>query len=286
MGKFGLETRKRFHDGDEIRDKGLTTPLDIERFDDISYGPLTEQKLDVYRPKGNDEVLPVIVSVHGGGWVYGDKERYQYYCMSLAQFGFAVVNYTYRLAPENLFPSSIEDMVLAFNWVKENAKEHKLNPDKVFAVGDSAGGAQLGIYANMTTNPGYAKRFPFKPLIKPIAVALNCGHYDYSEAKFDDAYLNEFMPVGWGEEELDLIDVNKHITSDFPPAFIMTANKDFLFHDATLIVQALAKKGVNFVYRCYGTKEKPLEHVFHCNMYLKEAHICNKDETDFFKSFL
>ena len=94
--------RKSFKEFDDVRDAGLTTPEDIVRFDDICYGEdINWQKLDVYRPKSAvGQVLPVSVSIHGGGWVYGDKERYQYYCMSLAQHGFAVVNYTYRLAPE------------------------------------------------------------------------------------------------------------------------------------------------------------------------------------------
>ena len=65
--------------------------------------------MDVYRPRDTDAVIPVIVSVHGGGWGYGDKERYQYYCMSLAQQGFAVVNFSYRLASKYKFPAPLED---------------------------------------------------------------------------------------------------------------------------------------------------------------------------------
>ena len=83
--------RSVFKNNDNKRDSGLCTPEDIYRYDDICYGP--DQKwnvLDVYRPKAAEGALPVIISVHGGGWVYGDKERYQYYCMSLAQQGFAV----------------------------------------------------------------------------------------------------------------------------------------------------------------------------------------------------
>ena len=82
---------------DAERDAGLTTPLDIVRYDDIVYGTDPKwQSLDVYRPKAcEDRKLPVIVSVHGGAWVYGDKELYQYYCMDLAQRGFAVVNFTF-----------------------------------------------------------------------------------------------------------------------------------------------------------------------------------------------
>ena len=111
MTSFGLYMRKKFNDGDEIRDKGLETPSGITRFDDITYGPeSTCNRLDVYRPTNAGGKLPVIISFHGGGWVYGDKERYQYYCMNIALRGFAVVNFTYRLAPEYHHPAGLEDM--------------------------------------------------------------------------------------------------------------------------------------------------------------------------------
>ena len=116
MEKMSSIVRRQFKEGDDIRDAGLTTPEDVIRYDDIAYGKDSEmQVLDVYRPKDAEgRILPVIVSVHGGGWVYGDKERYQYYCMSLAQRGFAVVNFSYRLAPEHQFPAPVEDTNSAF----------------------------------------------------------------------------------------------------------------------------------------------------------------------------
>ena len=115
--------RKEFKKNDDLRDSGLTTPEEILRFDDIVYGSDPQwHVLDVYRPKERaGEELPVIVSVHGGGWVYGDKERYQYYCMDLAKRGFAVVNFTYRLAPEAKFPASLEDTNDVFCWVLANS---------------------------------------------------------------------------------------------------------------------------------------------------------------------
>ena len=106
---------------DAKRDSEKKTPEDILRFDNILYGEDEKwQILDVYKPKSAEGKLPVIVNVHGGGWVYGTKEVYQFYCMSLAQMGFAVVNYNYRLAPENKFPSSVEDTNSVFNWIEKN----------------------------------------------------------------------------------------------------------------------------------------------------------------------
>ena len=109
MSEISDFVRRTFGESDTKRDAGLTTPHDVERFDDIVYGDDPKwQILDVYRPReASGKRLPVIVSIHGGGWVYGNKEVYQFYCMSLAQHGFAVVNHTYRLAPEFKFPASI-----------------------------------------------------------------------------------------------------------------------------------------------------------------------------------
>ena len=135
------------------------------------------QVLDVYRPKDTEGNLPVIVSVHGGGWVYGDKELYQYYCMSIAQRGFAVVNFTYRLAPEYQFPAPMEDTNSVFAWILDNKDKYGMDVANLFAVGDSAGGQILSLYADICTNAEYAKEYDFQVPegLKIKAVALNCG---------------------------------------------------------------------------------------------------------------
>ena len=91
MSELSDKIRSEFKKADDERDALMNTPEDIERWDNIVYGhdDREMQRLDVYRPKqAQGEDLPVIISVHGGAWMYGDKERYQYYCMSLAQRGF------------------------------------------------------------------------------------------------------------------------------------------------------------------------------------------------------
>ena len=124
MSELSDKIRSEFKKSDDERDALMNTPEDVDRWDNIVYGhdDREMQKLDVYRPKqAQGEDLPVIISVHGGGWMYGDKERYQYYCMSLAQRGFAVINFTYRLAPENKFPAMLEDLNLVCKWVMKRA---------------------------------------------------------------------------------------------------------------------------------------------------------------------
>jgi acetyl esterase/lipase len=247
----------------------------------------------VYRPKEQEgKVLPVIVSVHGGGWVYGDKERYQYYCMSLAQNGFAVVNYTYRLSPEFQFPAPLEDANLVFRWVLEHAAEYGMDKNHIFAVGDSAGAHQLGLYANILTNPEYASKFAFTAPkgLKLSGIALNCGAYEISLDNANDPMsgeiMKDYLPKHGQPEELDMINVLHYITEDFPPTFYMTCTGDFLMAQAAPLGAVLLQHKVPHMFRFYGDAQTELGHVFHCNMKLAAAHKCNRDECEFFRGLM
>ena len=112
------ESRIAWAANDAKRDSGLQEPQGIEKFCDLDYAGdgITEHLLDVYRPVQNGENLPVLISIHGGGWFYGDKELYRFYCMHMAELGFVVVNCNYRLAPEHPYPAAIADVGQAIRW--------------------------------------------------------------------------------------------------------------------------------------------------------------------------
>lgn len=295
MSAISDTIRKMFKEGDDIRDAGLSTPDDVVRLDDIRYAEDDPcQLLDVYRPRdAEDRRLPVIVSVHGGGWVYGDKERYQWYCMSLAQHGFAVVNYTYRLAPEHKFPASMLDTSAVFSWVLSNADEHGFDDAHVFAVGDSAGAHMLAMFCAACKDGAYASELGIDVPkgFAPTAVALNCGAYRIASqnSKDEDEMLSltsqlmeDFLPNGGTADEYALISPINYVNESFPPAFVMTAEGDFLRGDALPMVHALDDCGVEVCYHYYKSANCELGHVFHCNMRLAEAAQCNADECAFF----
>ena len=289
MSITSIMFRKAAKKSDDARDAGLTTPKDIERFDDIVYGENEEWNvLDVYRPKAEmSRNLPVIVSVHGGGWVYGDKERYQYYCMSLAQRGFAVVNFTYRLAPEYKFPAPLEDTNAVMEWIYENAPEYGLDVEHIYMLGDSAGANILALYTAICTNPSYAANYKFHVPggFVPKAVALNCGSYVMADNMMTKALMADYLPKKGTEEELKLNNPLYYITEKYPPVYVMTSNGDFLKEQAPLMVEVLKEKGIPHVMKCYGDEKTELSHVFHCNIKLPEANVCNDEECEFFKSW-
>ncbi|MFU0826223.1 MAG: Lipase 2 [Lachnoclostridium sp.] len=294
MSETSDRIRKNFKAADDVRDAGLETPEFVERFDNILYG--TDKKwqvLDVYRPKNlPSRKLPVIVSVHGGGWVYGDKERYQFYCMSLVKHNFAVVNFTYRLAPEFKYPAPIEDTNLVFHWIFQNAEKYGFDTDHIFAVGDSAGAHCLGLYTAICTNEEYAGKYDFKVPegFVPTAIGLNCGVYkidlnggsDDSTAKL----MADYLPNGGSPEEIDLICVTNHITEKYPPVTFMTCTGDFLKDQALILLNKLMEKKIPHEFHFYGDYRTELGHVFNLNIKLEEAEKCNKIECDFFHRYI
>lgn len=292
LSKIVTDIRTNWAISDRERDKGLTTPEDITRHDDISYGPCGEWNLlDIYHKKDVNTCQPTIVNIHGGGWVYGTKEIYQFYCMSLAQRGFTVVNFNYRLAPENKYPAALEDINSVFCFLKEHGKEYYVDTENLLVVGDSAGGQLASHYLTILTNPEFAKLFIFQtPDVKVRAVALNCGVYDTKNCVGTgvDEYLLEYVDKEKLTKDMwESLDTIKYMTSDFPPAFVMSAYHDFLVADAEPMYRHLQSLSVPCELRIYGSKEQEeIAHVFHVNIRLPEAGKCNDEECDFFKRFV
>ena len=213
--------------------------------------------------------------------------------MSLAQRGFAVVNFSYRLAPEVKFPASLEDTEKVFNWIAANAEKYGFDLNNVFAVGDSAGAHILTLYASVLTNKEYASNYSFisaEKNLKLRGVALNCGKYEMAEGLGNDKgaqlLLETLLEGKVTKEKLELLDASAHITGAFPPAFVMTSLGDSMKPQAPVINKALEAAGVKYEYHCYGTEQMPLWHVFHCDPQLPEAVVCNDEECGFFKKLM
>ena len=102
-----------------------------------------EGKLDVYaqRLPPNSPPVPVVIFIHGGGWVQGTKEGSQLQgVLPYVAMGFSVVNVEYRLANVSLAPAAIEDCRCALRWVAAHAKDYNFDPSRIVVSGASAGG--------------------------------------------------------------------------------------------------------------------------------------------------
>lgn len=287
-----------FRRGDVLRDRDLITPDNIKRHDNQDYygDKIENHMLDVYYPSCEKKSLPTIISVHGGGWVYGNKEVYQFYCMNLARSGFTVVNFNYRLAPEYKFPAALEDINAVFHWVKENAEMFHIDLNNLFVVGDSAGAQIASQYTVIITNVNYAKMFDLNtPNIKIKALGLNCGMFDPLDRvrkggnilvkRFLKNLLRDYLGKEIYKYEKEM-DFQSNITSDYPPAFITCSVNDILVGCKPALLDNLRNAGITYIYREYGHNDRSNNHVFHLDIRKEEAIKLNNEQIEFFRQYI
>ena len=143
----------------EVSFKDWCKPLsmrrpDVEVMQHIPYGPAgVRQQLDIYRPRViPEEGCPVLLQIHGGAWMMGDKGGQALPLMyELASRGWICVAANYRLSPSVGFPTHLHDCKAALCWIRQHGREYGMNPDFVAVTGGSAGGhlaALMGLTAN------------------------------------------------------------------------------------------------------------------------------------------
>lgn len=262
----------------------------------VPYGPHKKwHLLDVYLPKATKtETFPVLINIHGGAWVYGDKQVYAPYCMHLAQCGFAVINASYRLAPKHTFPAPLEDVGSIMEWVVTNANQYRLDSSNLFLVGDSAGAHLATAYTAIQLNREYAKAFPGITVSKklvPKALVLNCGVFDMEgELKRRGALLTPFLTDILGAKpttsSIKKMSPVQYITPDFPPVYLATSNGDFLRKHSHRLKEVLEQKKIDFVFKEYGNNKKTQGHVFHLNLKNKVGQTCNQEQIKFVRKIM
>jgi acetyl esterase/lipase len=114
-----------------------------------------EDKLDVYKPLDVSRPTPVVIVIHGGGWIEGTKEDRVLEMMPYLQMGFAAVNVEYRLGRVSLAPAAVEDCRCALHWLFTNAKKYNFDPNRVVLQGGSAGGHLALITGMLTPAAGF-----------------------------------------------------------------------------------------------------------------------------------
>lgn len=108
----------------------------------IVYGTVdgVELKMDLAKPSAGSTPCPALVCIHGGAWESGSKDGYAPFIGQFAAHGYVTAAVEYRFAPKYPWPAQIEDAKCAVRYLRAHAKELNIDPDKIAALGDSAGG--------------------------------------------------------------------------------------------------------------------------------------------------
>ncbi|WP_412989005.1 alpha/beta hydrolase [Pediococcus siamensis] len=286
------QTTSQWAASDAKRDQGLPTEFpDVQRFDNLSYGPAGEENLlDIYIPKPVTAPVATIINIHGGGNVYGSKELYQHYCLGWARHGFGVVNFNYRLAPQTPFPGALEDTAKVVKWVETHGQTYHLDRQNVFIVGDSAGGTLAFQYLVATQNEAYRKALGLAQCatLKVRGGGLNSGFYfiDRPGAIEPTSMMSAYFTPTVLKADAQVLRTEDFVTANFPPVFVMTANQDFLHDEGIRLDQFLIDHQLKHQFQVYGTPEDPREHVFQLNQRDPIAAEANHAQATFFRNLI
>lgn len=211
-----------------------------------------EIPLRLYTPEADagPEGLPVLVFLHGGGWIFGDIETHDALCRLLAhQAACLVVSVDYRLAPEHKFPAALDDSLAALDWVAAHAAEVGGDATRIALGGDSAGG-NLAAAACQVLRDRSGPNIVFQLLIYP---AVDFTADMVSPRSHGAGYGLSDAAIGWMREcylndPFDAIDPRASPAmakdlSGLPPAFIQTAEFDPLHDEGKAYADALRAAG-------------------------------------------
>ncbi len=223
--------------------------------------------LDVYYPENTTGKLPVIIDIHGGGWMYGTKELNKIYNLNLAKRGYTVFNMSYPLVPDVFIETQIRDCMSAIDFISENLDDYPCDKDKIILTGDSAGGMLAAFCMALINSEKLRKIFD------TVAPEINISSLILTAPA---PYTNGGMPTSiytvpmWGKDikkkpffdYMNLNDLLPH--TKFPPTCLITSSGDYLARKQTLQAEKdLSKAGVETLLIDVPKYEgKHLPHVF------------------------
>lgn len=114
---------------------------------------------DIFLPATGGKQRAAVVVVHGGGWLNGDKTKFRALAVELARRGYVTAAIQYRLGYEAKFPAGAQDCLAAVRYLRDHAGELGIDPNRIGAVGGSAGGHLVGLMATGADNPGLKGKF-------------------------------------------------------------------------------------------------------------------------------
>lgn len=227
---------------DKKRMATQTPPENVVKVKDVEYlddgNPY--HKFDVFYPEGTipKEGLPVIIDIHGGGWMYASKDLNEYYCMELANKGYCVFSISYRLVPDVTVYEQIKDCTDALAYINSNMKNYPANKKTVMLTGDSAGG-QLALYSTiLNNNPDAREIFGTVDTKLNIKCLLLTSPVTYAKS---GGWFSIYTKKMWGEDYktkaaynyMDLDEIME-LANNMPPTYFITSSGDTLAHDQTV----------------------------------------------------
>ncbi|MGF0174961.1 alpha/beta hydrolase [Streptomyces sp. Marseille-Q5077] len=238
---------------DEVQSGEIAKPAVDEEWVTVSGGPTGEVKARIVRPAGATGTLPVIIYIHGAGWVFGNAHTHDRLVRELAVgTGAAVVFPEYDLSPEARYPVAVEQNYAVARWVVAEGASKELDASRIAVAGDSVGGnmtAALTLMAKERGDVPLVQQVLFYPVTD---AAFDTGSYD----RFAEGYFLRRDAMQWFWDQYTTDEAERaQITASplragveqlqgLPPALVITAEADVLRDEGEAYANKLREAGV------------------------------------------
>ena len=200
---------------------------------------------DFYLPKGSAQ-LPVVLMVHGGGWSGRDRSDMDSTAKKLAKKGYAVLNISYRFAPQFIYPAQIQDLQLALLWLQKNAARYQLDLNRINAWGYSSGAHLVAQLASV--KPGEAQTLNLSPSLPKIHAVVAGGTPANLSQYSGSPIVIPFLGADRHENPLLYQQASpiNHISPGDPPVFLYHGKRDTLVEKEQSVnyYKALRQSGI------------------------------------------
>ena len=266
MPLFGKFWSTFVEGNDQKRIDSQTPPEGVKVVSDLQYvdDGKWQHQLDVYYPENADKPLPVIIDIHGGGWMYGTKRINKYYNMMLASKGHCVFSINYHLVPEKDVGTQLQDCMLAFEWMKKNAKDYFGDLNELYVTGDSAGGF-LAAFSTLLNNSAELREAydTVSPALKIRGVCLTCPVCYLDISGTVGVYTRQILGKDFKSRKYaKYVNLDKALRlGEMPPTYLITCGGDMPAKNATFkAYEDLEDAGVKC--KLKYLPDKKLQHVF------------------------
>lgn len=251
---------------DQKRIDSQTPPEKVKVYSDLSYidDNKWQHQLDVYTPDENTAQLPIIIDIHGGGWMYGTKKINKYYNMVLASKGYTVFSINYTLIPEAEIETQLQECMLAFEWIKAHASEYNGDLNELYVTGDSAGGFLAAFSTLINNSDKLADVFDtVSPKLDIKGVSLTCPVCYLDTNGITGIYTRQILSKDYKSKKYSkFVNLDKALEiSKMPPVYLITCGGDMPAKKATFkAYEDLEDNGVKC--KLKYLPDKKLQHVF------------------------
>lgn len=273
-----MRAQMGYHDGKRIATQRSAGGVTVREFRYVDDGD-EMHLLNLYRPEGVDGKLPLVFDIHGGAWVYGDKELNRLYCEYIAAQGFAVVGISYRLLPDTDLGGQIADVFAAAAFTRAHAEEWGADCDEVMLTGDSAGAHLSALSYCVGQNPALGELYG----VGELPLGVKCMVLSHGVCEVHKLLLDKngkpVAAAAGAQRLMDKMMFGKKPKSspfyaksalsevadgvEFPPVMLIGCDRDIYLQHTLILREFFAKRAPRLLFHFVeGDAGKRLGHVY------------------------